>query len=106
MRCLACKSPRGARIACLIGGLFVFFIGVPFSFLGSITRYAFAIFNDIAILLRCDKLKITQYLSFFFSGTTTVPIQFTQNILPIHVQLYLDYQHVVNGCLIHKHFLS
>ena len=38
VRCMAAKTPRTARIGCLIGGLFTFFIGIPFSYLGAITR--------------------------------------------------------------------
>ena len=37
-RCMAAKSPQVATYGCLIGGCFTFFIGVPFSYLGSITR--------------------------------------------------------------------
>ena len=39
VRCMAAKTPTTAQIACLIGGLFTIFIGVPFSYLGAITRY-------------------------------------------------------------------
>lgn len=38
VRCMAAKTPNTARIGCLIGGLFTFFIGIPFSYLGAITR--------------------------------------------------------------------
>jgi Na+/proline symporter len=38
VRCMASKTPRIARIGCFIGGLFTFFVGIPFSFLGPITR--------------------------------------------------------------------
>jgi hypothetical protein len=36
---MAANSPRTAQIGCFIGGLFTFFIGVPFGYLGAITRY-------------------------------------------------------------------
>jgi hypothetical protein len=36
---MASKTPNTARLGCLIGGLFTFFIGIPFSYLGAITRY-------------------------------------------------------------------
>ncbi|GAX18701.1 solute carrier family 5 (high affinity choline transporter), member 7 [Fistulifera solaris] len=39
VRCMAANSPRTAQIGCFIGGLFTFFIGVPFGYLGAITRY-------------------------------------------------------------------
>lgn len=37
-RCMAAKTPSTARLGCIIGGLFTFFVGVPFSYLGAITR--------------------------------------------------------------------
>lgn len=37
-RCMAAKTPRTARLGCIIGGLLTFFIGVPFAYLGAITR--------------------------------------------------------------------
>ena len=43
VRCMASKTPDTARIGCFIGGLFTFFIGVPFAFLGAITRYVFVL---------------------------------------------------------------
>jgi hypothetical protein len=38
VRCMAAKTPNTARIGCLIGGCFTFFIGIPFAYLGAITR--------------------------------------------------------------------
>jgi len=38
VRCMASKTPRVARIGCIIGGLFTFFIGIPFAYLGPIVR--------------------------------------------------------------------
>ena len=38
-RCMAAKSPLDARIGCIIGGVLTFFVGIPFSYLGAITRY-------------------------------------------------------------------
>ena len=38
-RCMAAKSPMDARIGCIIGGCLTFFVGIPFSYLGAITRY-------------------------------------------------------------------
>lgn len=38
-RCIASDSGRNARIACIVAGLLTLFIGIPFSYLGSITRY-------------------------------------------------------------------
>ena len=38
VRCMAANTPRIARLGCLIGGCFTFFIGIPFAYLGSITR--------------------------------------------------------------------
>jgi Na+/proline symporter len=37
-RCMAAKTPNTARLGCIIGGLLTFFIGVPFAYLGAITR--------------------------------------------------------------------
>jgi hypothetical protein len=48
VRCLACKSAKGAQIACFIGGLFVFFVGIPFSYLGSITRYEMLLSSSLS----------------------------------------------------------
>jgi hypothetical protein len=38
-RCMAAKSPLDARIGCIIGGILTFFVGIPFSYLGAITRH-------------------------------------------------------------------
>jgi hypothetical protein len=38
VRCMAAKTPRTAVIGCVLGGLITFFIGIPFSYLGAITR--------------------------------------------------------------------
>jgi Na+/proline symporter len=38
-RCMAAKSPLDARIGCILGGCLTFIIGIPFSYLGAITRY-------------------------------------------------------------------
>lgn len=35
---MAAKTPRTARLGCIIGGCFTFVIGIPFSYLGAITR--------------------------------------------------------------------
>jgi hypothetical protein len=37
-RCMAAKTPTIARLGCIFGGLLTFFIGIPFAYLGSITR--------------------------------------------------------------------
>jgi Na+/proline symporter len=37
-RCIAADSPRSARLGCVIAGCITLFVGIPFSFLGSITR--------------------------------------------------------------------
>ena len=37
-RCMASKTPKIATMGCLIAGCFTFFIGIPFSYLGAITR--------------------------------------------------------------------
>ena len=37
-RCMASKTPTTARLGCIIGGLFTFFIGIPFAYAGAITR--------------------------------------------------------------------
>lgn len=38
VRCMAAITPRAATLGCIIGGCFTFFVGIPFSFLGGITR--------------------------------------------------------------------
>lgn len=38
-RCMASKTPSIARIGCILGGLLTFFIGIPFAYMGAITRY-------------------------------------------------------------------
>jgi hypothetical protein len=37
-RCMAAKTPTIARLGCIIGGLLTFVIGVPFAYMGAITR--------------------------------------------------------------------
>lgn len=37
-RCMASKTPKIAVIGCLIAGCLTFFVGIPFSYLGAITR--------------------------------------------------------------------
>ncbi|KAL3913163.1 MAG: hypothetical protein SGILL_006598 [Bacillariaceae sp.] len=37
-RCMAAKTPSIATWGCFIGGLFTFFVGIPFSYMGAITR--------------------------------------------------------------------
>lgn len=37
-RCMASKTPKIATIGCLIAGCLTFFVGIPFSYLGAITR--------------------------------------------------------------------
>jgi len=37
-RCMASKNARTATIGCLVAGVLTFFIGIPFSYLGAITR--------------------------------------------------------------------
>jgi Na+/proline symporter len=38
-RCMAAKTPSIATWGCILGGLFTFFVGIPFSYLGALTRY-------------------------------------------------------------------
>jgi hypothetical protein len=38
-RCMAAKTPTTARIGCVISGCLTLLVGVPFAYLGSITRY-------------------------------------------------------------------
>jgi Na+/proline symporter len=40
-RCMAAKGPRIARIACILAGCFTVFIGVPFAYMGAITRVSY-----------------------------------------------------------------
>lgn len=37
-RCMAAKTAKTAQYGCFIGGLFTFFVGIPFSYMGAITR--------------------------------------------------------------------
>eukprot|EP00529_Nitzschia_sp_RCC80_P014061 CAMPEP_0113474276 /NCGR_PEP_ID=MMETSP0014_2-20120614/18494_1 /TAXON_ID=2857 /ORGANISM="Nitzschia sp." /LENGTH=743 /DNA_ID=CAMNT_0000367105 /DNA_START=176 /DNA_END=2407 /DNA_ORIENTATION=- /assembly_acc=CAM_ASM_000159 len=37
-RCMAAKTPSIATWGCFIGGLFTFFVGIPFAYMGAITR--------------------------------------------------------------------
>ena len=37
-RCMSANTPRAARIGCIIAGCFTFFIGIPFAYMGAITR--------------------------------------------------------------------
>lgn len=37
-RCMASRTPRIATIGCVIGGCLTFLVGIPFSYLGAITR--------------------------------------------------------------------
>ena len=38
-RCMASKTPKIATIGCIVAGLLTFVVGIPFSYLGAITRY-------------------------------------------------------------------
>lgn len=38
-RCMAAKSPQAARVGCIVSGIATLLLGIPFSYLGSITRY-------------------------------------------------------------------
>ena len=38
-RCMAAKTPSIATWGCFIGGIFTFFVGIPFAYMGAITRY-------------------------------------------------------------------
>jgi Na+/proline symporter len=38
VRCMAAKTPKVATWGCIIGGCLTFFVGIPFAYLGSITR--------------------------------------------------------------------
>jgi Na+/proline symporter len=38
-RCMASKTPKIATIGCLVAGVLTFVVGIPFSYLGAITRY-------------------------------------------------------------------
>lgn len=40
-RCMASKTPKIATIGCLLAGVVTFLIGIPFSYLGAITRVAY-----------------------------------------------------------------
>jgi Na+/proline symporter len=37
-RCMSAKTPTAARVGCILAGLFTFLIGIPFAYLGAITR--------------------------------------------------------------------
>jgi Na+/proline symporter len=37
-RCMASKTPRIATIGCLLAGMLTFLVGIPFSYMGAITR--------------------------------------------------------------------
>ena len=37
-RCMASKTPRTATIGCLLAGLLTFAVGIPFAYMGAITR--------------------------------------------------------------------
>lgn len=38
-RCMASKTPSVARVGCIIAGCATLFVGIPFAYLGAITRY-------------------------------------------------------------------
>eukprot|EP00178_Gracilaria_changii_P012235 TRINITY_DN345_c0_g1_i2.p1 TRINITY_DN345_c0_g1~~TRINITY_DN345_c0_g1_i2.p1 ORF type:complete len:508 (+),score=44.46 TRINITY_DN345_c0_g1_i2:3314-4837(+) len=40
-RCMASRTPRVATLGCLLGGCLTFLVGIPFSYLGGITRIFF-----------------------------------------------------------------
>lgn len=52
VRCMAANSPFAARWGCVIGGCLTFFIGIPFSYLGAITRYVRPRYME-RVVLRC-----------------------------------------------------
>lgn len=58
-RCMASKTPRTAQIGCICAGLFSFFIGIPFAYMGSISRYVL-----------CLTKRLSRY-STVHSGLTT-----------------------------------
>jgi hypothetical protein len=37
-RCMAAQTPKIATLGCIIGGLFTFFVGVPFAYMGALSR--------------------------------------------------------------------
>ena len=37
-RCMAAKTPKIATLGCIIGGLVTFFVGVPFAYMGALSR--------------------------------------------------------------------
>jgi hypothetical protein len=37
-RCMAANSPRSAQIGCIVAGIATLLLGIPFSYMGSITR--------------------------------------------------------------------
>jgi Na+/proline symporter len=37
-RCMAAKTPSTATWGCVLGGIFTFFVGIPFAYMGAITR--------------------------------------------------------------------
>lgn len=66
-RCMAAKTPWAARWGCLIAGCFTIFIGVPFSYLGAITRYVKTILVPLLRLesSSCDCLSAETHLFTF-----------------------------------------
>ena len=50
VRCMAAINPRAATLGCIIGGCFTFFVGIPFSYLGAISRY---VIIGLFFALRC-----------------------------------------------------
>jgi hypothetical protein len=101
-RCMASKTPRGASLGCLLGGCLTFFIGIPFSFLGSITRSENPILCTIVFLLSSNNVSFVPGLAESTMGLTLLAV----NSRPTLVALLCYFQHVRSGCPIRLHFLG
>jgi Na+/proline symporter len=89
-RCMAAKSPKTARYACFIASAFTLLIGIPFSYLGAITRYV----RHFLIKMQHVILGIVSRIDPFLSSSVILPefimvlIQFMPILKPIHARKY------------------
>ena len=96
VRCMAAINPRTAIMGCLIGGCFTFFIGVPFSYLGAITRYV----TIVPLFARGSQPHILTFgYLFCIIVTTTDLTRSTLSSRLTHALRFLDCLPARSGCL-------
>jgi Na+/pantothenate symporter len=109
-RCMAAKTPSIATWGCILGGLITFVIGIPFAYMGAISRCVFRRIQMLQIPL-CLLENIGSHYTIMFRFLailefTTVLIPSMRNSLLIRVTRFSDFLHVRLGFLIRMHSSS